>query len=238
MIGKTISQYKILEKLGEGGMGVVYKAEDLKLHRPVALKFLPAHLSASEKDEARLRQEAQAASALNHPNVCTIHDFQDHDGQFFIVMEFVDGETLKSKIKQGSVGNQETLALALQIAQGLKAAHDKGIIHRDIKPENIIVTADNRAKIMDFGISRSVHSEANLTKTGKLVGTPYYMSPEQIEGQSSDPRSDIFSFGIVLYEMLTGQRPFGGDYELAVIYAILHADPAPLSDIDPSISGA
>ncbi len=153
-------------------------------------------------------------------------------------MEFVDGETLKSKIKQGSVGNQETLALALQIAQGLKAAHDKGIIHRDIKPENIIVTADNRAKIMDFGISRSVHSEANLTKTGKLVGTPYYMSPEQIEGQSSDPRSDIFSFGIVLYEMLTGQRPFGGDYELAVIYAILHADPAPLSDIDPSISGA
>src|SRR5712672_2587429 len=190
MIGQTISHYKILEKLGEGGMGVVYKAEDTKLDRLVALKFLPPHLAASEQDKARFIQEAKAASALNHPNVCTINDIQEHDGQMFIVMEFVDGQTLREK--KNTTSFKQALDIGIQIADGLAAAHEKGIVHRDIKPENIMIRKDGIAQIMDFGLAklRSASSKINrLTKEGSTVGTAGYMSPEQVTGQDVDHRS-------------------------------------------------
>ena len=182
MIGQTISHYKILEKLGEGGMGVVYKAEDTKLDRMVALKFLPQHLAASEQDKARFIQEAKAASSLNHPNVCTIHDIQEHDGQLFIVMEFVDGQTLREK--KGAISYKQALDIGIQIADGLAAAHEKGIIHRDIKPENIMIRKDGIAQIMDFGLAKlraSGSKITRLTKEGSTVGTAGYMSPEQVQ---------------------------------------------------------
>ena len=240
MIGQIISHYKILEKLGEGGMGVVYKAEDTKLKRTVALKFLPSHLSASEQDKARFIQEAQAASALNHPNVCTIHDIQEHDGQMFIVMEFVDGQTLREK--RGSISFKQAIDIGIQVADGLAAAHEKGIVHRDIKPENIMIRKDGIAQIMDFGLAKlraSGSKITRLTKEGSTVGTAGYMSPEQVQGQDTDHRSDIFSFGVLLYELLTGQLPFKGVHETALAYEIVNVDAAPMSsvkpDIDPSL---
>ena len=240
MIGQTISHYKILEKLGEGGMGVVYKAEDTKLDRMVALKFLPQHLAASEQDKARFIQEAKAASSLNHPNVCTIHDIQEHDGQLFIVMEFVDGQTLREK--KGAISYKQALDIGIQIADGLAAAHEKGIIHRDIKPENIMIRKDGIAQIMDFGLAklRATGSRiTRLTKEGSTVGTAGYMSPEQVQGHDTDHRSDIFSYGVLLYELLTGQLPFKGVHETALAYEIVNVDPPPMSsiktDIDPSL---
>ena len=173
MIGQTISHYKILEKLGEGGMGVVYKAEDTKLKRTVALKFLPPQSSASEDDKARFIQEAQAASALNHPNVCTIHDIQEHDGQMFIVMEFVDGQTLRQK--RGTISFKQAVDIGIQLADGLAAAHEKGIVHRDIKPENIMIRKDGIAQIMDFGLAKLRGNVSRLTKEGSTVGTAGYM---------------------------------------------------------------
>jgi Tol biopolymer transport system component/predicted Ser/Thr protein kinase len=236
MIGQTISHYKILEKLGEGGMGVVYKAEDTRLERMVALKFLPPHLAASEQDKARFIQEAKAASALNHPNVCTIHDIQDHDGQMFIVMEFVDGQTLRQK--KDAISFKQAVEIGIQVADGLAAAHEKGIVHRDIKPENIMIRKDGIAQIMDFGLAklRSSSSTINrLTKEGSTVGTAGYMSPEQVQGQDSDQRSDIFSLGVLLYELFTGQLPFKGVHETALAYEIVNVDAPPMSAVVPEM---
>ncbi len=237
MIGQTISHYKILEKLGEGGMGVVYKAEDLKLKRTVALKFLPPHLAATDSDKARFIQEAQAASALNHPNICTIYDIQDHDGQMFIVMEFVDGQTLEEKKR--SLSLKQAIEVGIQIADGLAAAHEKGIIHRDIKPENIMVRKDGIVQVMDFGLAKLQGSRTTrLTKEGSTIGTVGYMSPEQVQGQETDHRSDVFSLGVVLYEILSGQLPFKGGHETALMYEIVNVDAAPMAAIKPDIDPA
>src|SRR5258706_1957109 len=236
MINQTISHYKILEKLGEGGMGIVYKAEDTKLKRIVALKFLPPHLSASEQDKARFIQEAQAASALNHPNVCTIHDIQEHDRQMFMVMEFVDGQTLIEK--KDTISFKQAIDTGIQVSDGLAAAHEKGIVHRDIKPENIMIRKDGIAQIMDFGLAKlraSGSKITRLTKEGSTVGTAGYMSPEQVQGQDTDHRSDIFSLGVLLYELLTGQLPFKGVHETALAYEIVNVDAPPMSSIKPDI---
>ncbi|MFN0159243.1 MAG: protein kinase domain-containing protein [Bacteroidota bacterium] len=233
MIDTTISHYKILEKLGEGGMGVVYKAQDTKLDRLVALKFLPSHLAASAQDKTRFIQEAKAASALNHPNVCTIHDIQEHDGQMFIVMEFVDGQTLREK--QNSLSFKQAVDISIQIADGLATAHEKGIVHRDIKPENIMVRKDGIAQIMDFGLAKLRGNVSRLTKEGSTVGTAGYMSPEQVQGHDADHRSDIFSFGVLMYELLTGQLPFRGVHETALAYEIVNVDAAPMSTVKPDI---
>ncbi len=236
MIGQTISHYKILEKLGEGGMGVVYKAHDTKLDRDVALKFLPPHLSSSEQDKARFMQEAKAASAINHPNICTIYSIDEHDGQMFIVMEFVDGQTLRQK--KESIVYKQAIDIGIQIADGLAAAHEKGIVHRDIKPENIMIRKDGIAQIMDFGLAKlraSGSKITRLTKEGSTVGTAGYMSPEQVQGQETDHRSDIFSYGVLVYELLAGQLPFKGVHETALAYEIVNVDPAPMSSLKPEI---
>ncbi|MEO8167532.1 MAG: protein kinase [bacterium] len=222
MIGQTVSHYKILEKLGEGGMGVVYKAQDLKLDRIVALKFLPQHLNTNESEQARFLQEAKAAAALNHPNICTIHAIEEVDGRQFIVMEFVEGKTLRDATHDLSTAQK--IEIASQIAEGLDAAHKKGIIHRDIKSDNIMQRPDGRIQIMDFGLAK-LQGVSTLTKTGSTIGTTAYMSPEQARGDDVDHRTDIWSFGVVLYEMLTGQLPFKSDYEQATIYAILNEEP-------------
>ena len=235
MTGKTISHYKILSKLGEGGMGIVYKAEDTKLDRIVALKFLPCHLTANDTDKARFIQEAKAAAALNHPNVCVIHDIQEHDSQQFIVMEYVEGQTLRDRIKDERLKIKETIDYAIQTAEALRAAHAKDIIHRDIKSENIMVTSTGQIKVMDFGLAK-LRGSVKLTKTSTTAGTLAYSSPEQIQGQKVDIRSDIFSFGVVLYEMLTGQLPFKGEYESAVIYSILDEEPEPVSHLRSGVS--
>ncbi|MHB1048454.1 MAG: protein kinase domain-containing protein [Bacteroidota bacterium] len=235
MIGQTILQYTILEKLGEGGMGVVYKAQDKKLDRFVALKFLPQHLAASEQDKARFIQEARSASALNHPNVCTIHDIGDHEGQLFIVMEFVDGKSLKEKKEQRA--QKQILEIGIQAAEGLAAAHEKGIVHRDIKPDNIMIRKDGIVQIMDFGLAKLYTSGngSRLTKAGTTMGTIGYMSPEQVQGLDVDHRTDIFSLGVVMYEMLAGESPFKGVHETAIMYEIVNVDPAPLAAIKEGI---
>jgi len=242
MIGERIYNYKILEKLGEGGMGVVYKAEDTKLDRMVALKFLPPHLAASEGDKARFIQEAKAAAALNHPNVCSIIDIQDHDGKMFIVMEFVDGQTLRQK--KDSISFKQAIDIGIQIADGLAAAHEKGIVHRDVKPENIMVRKDGICQIMDFGLAKLVGNKSKisrLTKEGSTIGTVGYMSPEQVQGHEVDHRSDIFSLGVLLYDLFTGELPFKGVHETALLYEIVNVDAIPMSaikpEIDPSLDG-
>jgi len=234
MIGQSISHYKILEKIGEGGMGVVYKAQDTNLDRIVALKFLPPNLSTSEQDKARFVQEAKAAATLNHPNICTIHDIQEHDGQMFLVMEFVDGQTLQER--KSSLSLKQAIEIGIQIADGLAAAHEKGVVHRDVKPENIMIRKDGIAQIMDFGLAKLRAGRATrLTKQGSTVGTLGYMSPEQVQGLDVDHRSDIFSLGVVLYELFTGQMPFRGVHETALMYEIVNTDPAPMATIKPEI---
>ncbi|MBN1896028.1 protein kinase [bacterium] len=235
MIGKTVSHYKILEKLGEGGMGVVYKAEDLKLKRCVALKFLPPELTRDEEAKKRFIQEAQAASSLDHPNICTIHEIAEtNDGRMFMVMPCYEGETLKERISHvGANGGSplridECLDIAIQIAQGLAKAHEKGIVHRDIKPANVFVTADGTVKVLDFGLSK-LPDRTLRTKAGTMLGTAAYMSPEQASGKDVDRRSDIWAIGVILYEMITGVRPFTGEYEQAVIYSILNDTPEPVT---------
>ncbi len=236
MIGQTISHYKLLEKLGEGGMGVVYKAVDTKLDRPVALKFLPPHLLASEQDKARFVQEAKSASALNHPNVATVYEIDERDGQLFIAMEFVDGVTLREKM--GTISLKQAIDMGIQLADGLSAAHEKGIVHRDIKPENIMVRKDGICQIMDFGLAklRGTQSKiSRLTKEGSTIGTAGYMSPEQVQGQDVDHRSDIFSLGVVLYELFTGELPFKGVHETALLYEIVNVDAVPMTAMKPGI---
>jgi serine/threonine protein kinase/tetratricopeptide (TPR) repeat protein len=225
MIGQTISHFHILEKLGEGGMGVVYKAEDANLKRTVAIKFLPRGLEAHEPERARFLQEAQAASAINHPNVCTIYEISQYEGQQFIVMEYVDGKTLRQMVPVQKT--QTALDYAIQIGEALQDAHSKGIVHRDIKTDNIMVNTKNQVKVMDFGLAK-LKGSLKLTKTSSTVGTLAYMAPEQIEGGEVDARSDIFSFGVVLYEMLTGHLPFRGEHEAAMMYSILNEEPESL----------
>jgi serine/threonine protein kinase len=230
VIGKTISHYKILEKLGEGGMGVVYKAEDTKLKRTVALKFLTPQTLGSEEEKARFIQEAQAAAALNHPNICTIYEIDESERQSFLAMEYIEGQSLKEKIKSVPLKLDEALDITIQVAEGLQEAHEKGIVHRDIKPANIMVTTKGQAKIMDFGLAK-LGRGMHLTKTGTTLGTIAYMSPEQARGDTVDHRTDIWSLGIVLYEMVTGQLPFKSEYEQAVIYSILNENPKPITSL-------
>jgi serine/threonine-protein kinase len=236
MEGRTVAHFKILEKLGGGGMGVVYRALDLHLDRPVALKFLPPHLTADDEARQRFMQEARAASALEHPNICTIHDIGvSDDGDLFIAMALYEGETLKKRLaREGALSAETAVGIAQQAVAGLSAAHDRGIIHRDIKPANIFLTEDGRVIILDFGLAK-LAGAAEITRSGSTLGTPYYMSPEQTRSEAVDHRTDLWSLGVVLYEMLSGRRPFEGDYESAVSYAIVNEDVAPLADVPESL---
>jgi len=224
MIGQTISHYRILSKLGEGGMGVVYKAEDLKLRRLVALKFLTPQAVGDEVEKQRLIHEAQAAAALDHPNICTIYEVDEADGQVFIAMQFVEGHTLKERIRSAPLTIQEALDLGIQVANALQDSHQKGVVHRDIKSANIMVTEKGQAMIMDFGLAQ-LSGQTKVTKTGTTVGTPAYMAPEQARGEHTDQRADLWSLGVVVFEMVTAKLPFRGKSELAVLYSILNDTP-------------
>ena len=228
MIGTTISHYTILEKLGEGGMGVVYKAEDTKLKRTVALKFLPAHSIGSEEEKARFLREAQAAAAINHPNVCTVYEVDEHHGRMFLAMAYLQGQDLADKLAGGPLGLKQAVGIAIHIARGLRAAHDQGTVHRDVKPANVMLTDEGQAVIMDFGLAH-LPGAARLTRRDSTLGTTAYMSPEQASGAEIDHRSDLWSAGVVYYEMVSGKMPFWGEYEQAIMYSIFNEDPEPLS---------
>ncbi|MBI1806389.1 MAG: protein kinase [Ignavibacteria bacterium] len=243
MIDQTISHYMILEKLGEGGMGVVYKAHDTKLDRFVALKFLPAAVTASPADVARFEQEAKAISALNHPNIATIYDIDECQGQKFLVLEFIPGGTLKSKVKKlqsegGELPVGEVIDYGVQIAEALAHAHRHQIIHRDVKTDNVMLTAEGKVKLTDFGLAK-LRGATQLTRVGSTLGTAAYMSPEQVRGEDLDSRSDLFSFGIVLYELVTGRLPFRGEHEAALAYSIVNENPLSSKsirhDVPPSL---
>jgi serine/threonine protein kinase len=241
MIGQQVSHYRILGKLGGGGMGVVYEAEDLKLGRHVALKFIPENLTGDPKSLERFTREARAASQLNHPNICTIHGIEDNSGHPFIVMEKLEGESLKAHIGGHPMAMEEVLDVGVQIADALVASHAKGIVHRDIKPANIFLTPNGQVKVLDFGLAKLVHAEddgaadLSLTAVGIIPGTAVYMSPEQARSETIDARSDLFSFGTVLYEMATGKKPFTGNNSLVTLDAVLHSKPVPPKDLNPKI---
>jgi len=232
MIGKTISHYKILEKLGEGGMGIVYRALDTKLGRTVALKFLPP--AGGEKEKARLIREARAVAQLDHPNICTVYEIGDLEGIPYIAMAYIEGETLKDRVENGPLAMNEIIDYTRQIARGLQSAHRKQITHRDIKSANIMITPDGQIKIMDFGLAK-LAGRTQLTQEGSTAGTVMYMSPEQAHGEDVDHRTDIWSFGVVLYEMLTGRLPFQSEYETAAVYSILNEDPPPIGNFNPDV---
>ena len=243
MIGQQVSHYRILGKLGGGGMGVVYEAEDLKLGRHVALKFIPDNLAHDPKSLERFTREARAASQLNHPNICTIHGIEDNNGHPFIVMEKLDGESLKQHISGHAMALEEVLDVGVQVAEALVASHAKGIVHRDIKPANIFLTPSGQVKVLDFGLAKLVHmgtesdagNDNSLTAVGVIPGTAVYMSPEQARSETIDARTDLFSFGVVLYEMSTGKKPFTGNNSLVTLDAVLHAKPTPPRDLNPKI---
>ena len=230
MIGTTISHYRITEKLGEGGMGVVYKAEDTKLDRTVALKFLAAHLLNDEEAKARFLREAKAAAGLHHPNICPVYEISEAQDRTFLSMAFIEGEPLEAPIERGPLPLKEAIDIGRQIAEGLEAAHEKGVVHRDIKPANVMVDAKGRATIMDFGLARLTEA-SRLTKADQTMGTAAYMSPEQAQGMEVDGRTDLWAVGCVLYEMVAGARPFKGVYDQALLYEIVHEQPAPLTSI-------
>jgi len=234
MIGQEILHYKIIEKLGEGGMGVVYKAQDNKLKREVAIKFLPYQISSNAEERQRFDIEAQAAAALNHPNIATIYAIEQADEKIFIVMEYINGIELKEKIKKGSMNLEESQNIIEQIAEGLNAAHKKGIIHRDIKSANIMITQSGLVKVMDFGLAK-VGGTSQITKLGTTLGTTAYMSPEQARGEQVDYRSDIWSMGVIFYEMLTGKLPFKGEFDQSIIYSILNEEPESINSIDKEL---
>jgi TolB-like protein len=243
MIGHQVSHYRILGKLGGGGMGVVYEGEDLKLGRHVALKFIPENLAGDPKSLERFTREARAASLLNHPNICTIHSIEDNNGHPFIVMEKLEGESLKAHISGHPMSVEEVLDVGVQVADALVASHTKGIVHRDVKPANIFLTPSGQVKVLDFGLAKLVHhlgtdddgADQSLTAVGVIPGTAVYMSPEQARSETVDARSDLFSFGVVLYEMCTGKKPFTGANSLVTLNAVLHSKPIPPKDLNPKI---
>jgi eukaryotic-like serine/threonine-protein kinase len=228
MTGRTISHYQVLEKLGEGAMGVVYKAEDRRLRRTVALKFLSPQSFGSAEERNRFLREAQAGAMLDHPNVAAVYGVEDADGQTFIVMAFVDGVSVAGKLLSGTIPVDEALDIAIQTGQGLQEAHENGIVHRDIKPNNVMVSHKGQAKITDFGLAQ-VAGRSRLTRSGTTLGTPAYMSPEQALGKAADRRSDIWSLAVMLYEMLAGCLPFDGASEQVIVYSILNEDSQPVS---------
>ena len=246
LVGQTVAHYKVLRQLGSGGMGVVYEAEDIRLGRRVALKFLPEKLVCDERALRRFEREARAASSLNHPNICTIYEVEEHDHQPVIVMELLEGMSLKQRIQEGPISTDELLDFGIQTSDALAAAHAKGIIHRDIKPGNMFIVGHRRMKILDFGLAKvcgphvaeDQSEEEALTLDGVIPGTTSYMSPEQVRGEEIDARSDLFSLGVVLYEMATGQKPFVGKNRVLLMDAILNAKPTPVTKMNPSVPAA
>jgi serine/threonine protein kinase len=237
MIGTRIKHFEVIEKIGAGGMGEVYLAKDTRLDRNVALKFLPREFATDPDRRKRLELEAKSASSLDHPNILTIYEIDEYDGQPFIAMSYIEGATLKEKTANGRLPLEDAVRYGIQIAAGLGAAHARGIVHRDVKPDNVLIGQDDRARLTDFGLARLKES-SGLTGRGTTVGTVGYMSPEQAQGMEVDARSDVFSLGVMLYELFTGQRPFVAEHAAAALYSIVHEQPTPLREINPDIPEA